>query len=107
MSIILIATEEMKYYQNLFKKVCHPVQLESETYWGWPVAKWFSLFASCGLPGFRRCRSWAQTWHCSSGHAEVASHMPQLEGPTAKKYTTVYWGDLGEEKAGEKKKETY
>ena len=21
--------------------------------------------------------------------------MPQLEGPTTKKYTTMYWGDLG------------
>ena len=24
------------------------------------------------------------TWDCSSNHAEAASHMPQLEGPTTK-----------------------
>ena len=29
--------------------------------------------------------------------------MPQPEGPTTKKYTTMYWGDLGE-KAGREKK---
>ena len=35
----------------------------------------------------------------SSNQAEVVSHMPQLEGPTTKKkYTTMYWGDLGERK---------
>ena len=35
-------------------------------------------------PGFCQFRSWVWTWHCSSGHAEVVSHMPQLEGPTTK-----------------------
>ena len=33
---------------------------------------------------FRQFESWARTWHCSSNHAEAASHMPQLEGPTTK-----------------------
>ena len=39
----------------------------------------------------------ARTWHRSSSHAEAASHMPQLEGPTTKKYiqlcTGGIWGD--------------
>ena len=38
-----------------------------------------------------------------SGHAEVASHMPQLEELTTKEYSTMYLGDLGE-KAEKKKK---
>uniref|UniRef100_A0A9L0T2L7 TAR DNA binding protein n=1 Tax=Equus caballus TaxID=9796 RepID=A0A9L0T2L7_HORSE len=37
-----------------------------------------------GGPVFRWFESWARTWHCSSNHAEAASHMPQLEGPTTK-----------------------
>ena len=38
----------------------------------------------------------------SSGHAEAASHMPQLEGPTIKIYTYVLEG-FGEKKQGKKK----
>ena len=34
----------------------------------------------------------------ATGHAEVASHMPQLEGPATKKYTTMYRGSLGRRK---------
>ena len=48
---------------------------------GWVVEFSCSCF---GSPGFRRFRSWAWTWHCSSSHAEAVSHMPQLEGPTTK-----------------------
>ena len=48
-----------------------------------------------GCPGFHRFGSWAWTWHCSSSHAEAASHMSQLEGPTTKKYATMYLGALG------------
>ena len=29
--------------------------------------------------------------------------MPQLEGPTTKKYTTIYWGNLGRKSREEKK----
>uniref|UniRef100_A0A3Q2LBW3 KRAB domain-containing protein n=1 Tax=Equus caballus TaxID=9796 RepID=A0A3Q2LBW3_HORSE len=42
--------------------------------------------------------SWAQTSHCSSNHAEAASHMPQLEGPTMKNIqlcTGGLWGEKG------------
>ncbi|WP_261090198.1 hypothetical protein, partial [Streptococcus mitis] len=35
---------------------------------------------------------WAQTWHCSLGHVEAASHMPQLEGPTTRRYNYVLGG---------------
>src|SRR3712207_8935383 len=37
-----------------------------------------------GGPGFHWFGSWAWTWHHSSGHAEAASHVPQLEGATTK-----------------------
>ena len=33
--------------------------------------------------GFCWFGSRVRTWHRSSGHTEAASHMPQLEGPTA------------------------
>ena len=49
-------------------------------------------------PGFRQFESWARTWHHSSGHAEGASHMPQLEGPTTKNTqlcTGGLWGEKG------------
>ena len=54
--------------------------------------------AHFGGPGFW---SWAQTWHSSLGHVETVSHMPQLEGPTAKIYNYVL-GGFGEIKAGKK-----
>ena len=56
--------------------------------------------SAAGGPGFG---SWAQTWHCSSGHVEVASHIPQLEGHATKIYNCVQrW--FGEIKAENKKK---
>ena len=57
---------------------------------------------------FRWFESWARTWHCSSDHAEVASHMPQLEGPTTKNIqlcTEGLWGEKGKNKIFKKKKE--
>ena len=42
--------------------------------------------------------SWAWMWHGSLGHAEAASHIAQLEGPT-----TMYWGSLGRKRRKEKK----
>ena len=70
-----------------------------------PVAEWLSLGLHLGGPRFRRFRSWAQTWHRSSGHAEAASHMPRLEGATTKIYNYVL-GAFGEKKQ-EKKKEDW
>ena len=52
----------------------------------------------CGGPGFHWFKSWVQTWHHSLSHAEAASHMPQLEGPTTKNiqlYTGGLWGEKG------------
>ena len=69
-----------------------------------PEVRWLSSQALLWCPGFHRFGSWAQTWHCSSGHAEAVSHMPQL-GPTTKKNpATVYWGYLGRKSKKRKKK---
>uniref|UniRef100_A0A9L0I8M7 ATP binding cassette subfamily G member 1 n=1 Tax=Equus asinus TaxID=9793 RepID=A0A9L0I8M7_EQUAS len=60
-----------------------------------------------GGPVFRRFESWARTWHCSSDHAEAASHMPQLEEPTTKNTqlcTGGLWGEKGKNKIFKKKK---
>ena len=67
-----------------------------------PVAKWLSLRTPlCVGPGFRWVEAWARTWHRSPGHAEVASHMPQLEEATTKIYNYIL-GRFGEKKAGKK-----
>ena len=53
--------------------------------WGWPRGRVVKFARSAaGGPVFHWFESWAWTWHCSSNHAEAASHMPQLEGPTTK-----------------------
>ena len=64
------------------------------------MAEWLSSCTPLQRPRFG---SWAQTWYCSLGHVEAASHMPQLEGPTTKIYNYVL-GVFGEKKAGIKKK---
>src|SRR3712207_406367 len=75
---------------SMFKNIFHTFYK-----WGWPCGRMVKLARSAaGGPVFRWFESWARTWHCSSDHAEAASHMPQLEGPTTK-YTTMYRGDLG------------
>ena len=54
--------------------------------------------SAAGGPVFRQFESWAWTWYRSSSHAEVASHMPQLEGPTTKNIqlcTRGLWGEKG------------
>ena len=65
------------------------------------MAEWLSHALRFGGPGFHQFGSWAWTWHCSSGHAEAASHTAQPEGPTTRIYNYVL-GSLGEKK--EKKK---
>ena len=63
-----------------------------DIYWGaGPGAEWLS---SCAL----LWRPWARTQHRWSGHAEAASHMPQLEGPTTKKIHSYVLGGFGEKK---------
>ena len=53
-----------------------------------------------GGQGFHRFRSWAQTWHRSSGHVEAASHMTQLEGCATKIYNYIPggFGEMSQEK---------
>ena len=60
-----------------------------------PMAEWLILGTLLWGPGVRGFRSLAWTWHRSSGHAEVASHMPQLEGPGTRIYNNVLglWGE--------------
>ena len=63
--------------------------------------------SAAGGPVFRQFESWARTWHCSSDHAEAASHMPQLEEPTTKNtqlFTGGLWGEKGKNKILKKKK---
>ena len=71
-------------------------------------APWPSGWVRFGGPGFLQFRSWAQTGHHSSGHAEAVSHMPQLEGPTTKSTqlcTGGLRGEKGKIKSSKKKKE--
>ena len=68
---------------------------------GWPRG-WVVKCArsAAGGPVFHWFESWAGTWHCSSNHAEAASHMPQLEGPTTKNIqlcTGGLWGEKGKQ----------
>src|SRR3712207_1148301 len=76
--------------------------------WGWPRGRVVKFARSAaGGPVFRRFESWARTWHCSSDHAEAASHMPQLEEPTTKNAqlcTGGLWGEKGKNKKSLKKK---
>ena len=74
---------------------------------GWPRGRVVKFARSAaGGPVFRRFESWARTWHCSSDHAEAASHMPQLEEPTTKNTqlcTGGLWGEKGKNKIFKKK----
>src|SRR3712207_3614442 len=76
--------------------------------WGWPRGRVVKLaHSTAGGPVFRWFESWARTWHCSSDHAEAASHMPQLEGPTTKNIqlcTGGLWGEKGKKNKNLKKK---
>ena len=75
-----------------------------------PMAEWLSSRSAAGGPVFRWFESWARTWHCSSDHAEAASHMLQLEEPTTKNTqlcTGGLWGEKGKNKIFFKKKRAY
>ena len=67
----------------------------------WPSG-WLRALC-CGGLEFRLFGSWARTWHRSSGHVEVSSHMPQLKGPATKIYNYVP-GGFGEIKQKKEKK---
>ncbi|XP_070367900.1 E3 ubiquitin-protein ligase RNF103 isoform X4 [Equus asinus] len=72
---------------------------DPSTFRGWPRGRVVEFARSAaGGPVFRWFESWVRTWHCSSDHAEAASHMPQLEGPTTKNIqlcTGGLWGEKG------------
>ena len=74
-----------------------------KNYGGWPHGQVVKFTRStAGGPVFRWFEPWARTWHCSSSHAEVASRMPQLEGPTMKNiqlHTGGLWGEKGKIKS--------
>ena len=91
--------------------------LREKTYWlhprnknrrGWPCGLAIKFARStAGGPVFRWFESWARTRHHSSNHAEAASHMPQLEGPTTKNIqlcTGGLWGEKGKNKILKKRK---
>ena len=73
--------------------------------WGWPHGQVVKFARSAaGGPVFPWFESWVRTWHCSSNHAEVASHIPQLEGPTTKNIQLCTGGLWGGKKKEKKKK---
>ena len=67
------------------------------------MGEWLSLHTLLQQPRVLPFRFWAQTQQCSSSHAEVASHIAELEGPT-RIYNYVL-GGFGEKKKKKKKKE--
>ena len=69
-----------------------------------PMAEWLSSRAPLPWPRVSRLGSWVQTWHCSSGHIEAASHMPHLEGATTKNTQLCTGGLWGKEERGKKTK---
>ena len=97
---------EGRRYQFL-KKWWQNVQMKQHAR-GWPCGRVVKFVRStAGGPVFRWFESWARIWHCSSSHAEAASHMPQLEGPTTKNIqlcTGGLWGEKGKNKIFKKKK---
>ena len=70
------------------------------------MPEWLSSCPRFGGPGFRQFNSRVQTWHHSAGHAEAASHMPQLEGPTTKTCNYVL-GGFEEKKQKKEKKQKH
>ena len=68
------------------------------------MAKWLSLRAPLQWPRVSLVRILGAEWHCSSGQAEAASHMPQLEGATTRKIHNYVLGGFGEKKEKFKKK---
>ena len=67
---------------------------------GRPVAGCMSLYTLLWWSGVQWFAFWVWTQHRSSSHAVVASHTEELEGPTTRIYTTMYWGASGRTKRG-------
>ena len=67
--------------------------LKNLTFGAGPMAEWLSSRASLQV-----AQCFFGSSHCSLNHAEAASHMPQLEGPTTKNIqlcTGGLWGEKG------------
>ena len=67
-----------------------------------PVVQQPSSHAPLWWPGVHMFKSWAQTLHHSSSHAEAASHIAEPEGPTTRIYNYVLEG-FGEKNKKKKK----
>ena len=84
---------------------------KNKSFRGWPRGRVVKFACSAaGGPVFRWFESWARTWHRSSNHAEAASHIPQLEGPTTKNIqlcTGGLWGEKGKNKIFKKKHKSF
>ena len=95
-----------KYGQMVFNSMGSEQRLlKSTTPGAGPLAKWLTSHALLWRsPGFQWFRSWAQTWHCSSGHTETVSHIAQWEALTTTIYNCVLGGFGGKRKKKEEKK---
>ena len=63
------------------------------------MAEWLSFaLLRFGGPGFHEFGSWVRTWHHSSSHAEMMSHIAEPEGPTTRIYNYVLGGFEEKEK---------
>ena len=68
-----------------------------------PLAEWLSSSAALGQPTVSLVWFLGVDMAPLSGHAEAASHVPQLEGPATKIYNYVL-GGFGEDKQKKKKR---
>ena len=80
----------------------HMIPLKNKVLWGpapW-LSGWVHVVCFGGL-GFLQFSSWVWTWHCSSSHTEMASHIAQPGEPTTRIYNYVL-GSFGEKKKEKK-----
>ena len=61
-----------------------------------PMAEWLSWCVLLQQPRVSPVQIWGADMDHSSSHAEVVSHMPQLEGPTTKNIRNYVLGGFGE-----------
>ena len=61
------------------------------------MADWLSSYALLPRPRVSLVQIRAQTWHCSLGHAEAATHIAQPEALITRIYNYVL-GGFGEKK---------
>ena len=91
---------ELSLSKSLFWK--HLLFIKSKPGAG-PIAKSLSSWALLRWPRVSPFWSWVRTWHHSSGHAEVMSHIAQPEGLTTRIYNYVL-GGFGRRSSRKKKR---